>query len=234
MGDWPASRRPVSGVCPVLGDVCSVAWGWQLCSDAHEPGWLCLSGLSGFRTLTHTDGKGAPSVQPLVTRRWWWAQPAGCPPLPPDPGGRGSRGGQTGVPRRADGARDASPLPPRVSRFFSSLNSTREPGFTTKEFQEFPISLKRKPLQDLLRGSEGCGRALCSRRRLCAQGSALGGPSLPPAPLGLGRGAWGLLSGARGTLGFLPAPRPLDGSVKLPAGWPRPPGWQRFTRCAGK
>lgn len=139
-----------------------------------------------------------------------------------------------GVPRRADGARDASPLPPRVSRFFSSLNSTREPGFTTKEFQEFPISLKRKPLQDLLRGSEGCGRALCSRRRLCAQGSALGGPSLPPAPLGLGRGAWGLLSGARSTLGFLPAPRPLDGSVKLPAGWPRPPGWQRFTRCAGK
>ena len=205
------------------GCVLSVLRGWWLCLDAHKPGWLSVSGLSGFRTLAHADSGGAPCLQPVVTRRGWWAQQAGCLPLPPDPGGRGSQ--------------DASPLPPRVSWLCGSLNSTREPGFTTEEFQEFPISLKIKPLQDLLRGSEGHGTALCSRRGPCAQGSALGVPSLLPAPLGppgLGRGAWRLLSRARRPLSFLSAPRPLDGSVKLPAGWPRRPGWRQFTHCAGK
>lgn len=201
----------------------SLQRGWWLCLDAHEPGRLSVSGLSGFRTLAHVESSGAPCLQPVVTRRGWWAQQAGCLPLPPDPGGRGSQ--------------DASSLPPRVSRLCGSLNSTREPGFTTEEFQEFPISLKRKPLQDLLRGSEGRGTALCSRRGPWVRGSALGVPSLLPAPLGppgLGRGAWGLLSGVHSPLGFLSAPRPLDGSVKLPEGWPGRPGWRQFTHCAGK
>ena len=112
----------------------------------------------------------------------------------PEEGRRGSRGVQMGVPRRADGGpEEGSPLPPCGSWFCSSLSSTQEPEFTTEEFQEFPISLKRKPLQDLLRGSEGRGRALCSWRRPCMQGSALGGPSLLPAPLGPGRAGPGSL-----------------------------------------
>lgn len=78
--------------------------------------------------------------------------------------------------------------------------------------------------------------ALCSEALHAGVGPGRG-PNLLPAPLRpawLGQGAWGLLSRAFSPPGFLSAPRPLDGSVKLPAGWPRPPGWRQFIRCAGK